>query len=205
MKLQPSAEAYRAGKNRNFFSFPTVVENLSPLLLLLLVLLLVLLLLLLPIASSITSLKAALEKATGGDKVDPSSASPPNQSDDSGGSGDATTPTAPQSGSDSMKVTTTSSAVAGTSVEGLSKVKGAAAGDGRVSERAVKSTDDGASEKGGGLGQGRGRSFEWSKGAALTSEMLLQARERLSETAASLMRAGGIENAVCFGVIGGGP
>lgn len=96
-----------------------------------------------------------------------------------------------------MKVTTVSSAAVGTSVEGLSEEKGAAAGDGRVPERAAKSTDDGAGAGGGKVG--RGRSFEWSKGAALTSEMLLQARERLSETAASLMRAGEIENAVCSG------
>lgn len=153
------------------------------------------------IASSVASLKAALEKATGGDKVDPSPSSPPHQSDESGGSGggsgDATSPTAPPSGSDSMKVTTVSSAAVGTSVEGLSEEKGAAAGDGRVPERAAKSTDDGAGAGGGKVG--RGRSFEWSKGAALTSEMLLQARERLSETAASLMRAGEIENAVCSG------
>ena len=128
-------------------------------------------------ASSVANLKATLEKATGG-KVDPSSTSP-NQSDDSNdnaGSGDS------------------GDAAAGTRVEGLSEDKGAAAGDGRASERAARSKDNGASEDGGGRGRGR----RWN-GVAPTSDILLQARERLSETAASLTGAEEIENAVRYG------
>ena len=164
-----------------------------------------LLLLLLLASSSVASLKAALEKATGSGKIDSSSTSPQQSGngedgDDgedggsSGSSGEATTSTASTSGTDSMKVTTTSAEIR---VGGRSEKKGVAVRGDRVSERAVKSTGDSTSEE---TGEGeRGRGLGRSKWAAPTSEMLLQARERLSEMAASLTRTDGIENAVCFG------
>ena len=175
-------------QEQQFVSSPTFVE-ISPLPHLFLLL----------DSSSAASLKAALEKATGSGQLDSSSTHLRQSGDDDGsggsaGSGDATQPTASPSGTDSVKVTTTS---AETRVGGRSEKKGVAVRDDRVSEGAVKSTSDGTSEESGEGGRGRG--LGWSRWAASTSEMFLQAREQLSEMAASWTWADVMENAVCFG------